>query len=103
MPCAVADAAFDELIHAPLRLWICSILAAADSVAFPVVRDTLEITDAHLSKQVKLLSDAGYVRSDKGPPLAGGGRQILWLSLTKQGKRAFAAHLQALKEMLPPV
>ena len=61
----MAESSFDELIHATLRLTICSLLASVDSMAFAVVRDNLGITDAHLSKQVKILADAGHVAATK--------------------------------------
>lgn len=93
---------FDELIHAPLRLRICSLLDATDSVAFAVVRDTLGITDAHLSKQVKILSDAGYVSASRGGSAErADARQTVWLSLTKHGRHAFAGHIRALRQLLP--
>lgn len=99
----MADPRFDEIIHASLRLRICSLLAAADSVAFSVVRDTLEVTDPHLSKQVRILSDAGYVTvSKEGRPHRGDARKTAWLSLTDQGRRAYEAHVGALKALFGP-
>jgi len=46
-----------------------------------------------LSKHVKQLEDAGYVRVRKATLAS---RQRTWLSMTRAGARAFAAHVQAL-------
>lgn len=100
----MAEPLFDDVIHAPLRLRICSLLAAADTVAFGVVRDTLGITDAHLSKQVKILSGAGYMATSKAcSSNRGDARKTMWLSLTKHGRHAFESHVRALREILRDV
>lgn len=90
-------ARFDEIIHAPHRLRICALLAPVESMEFGVVRDELGVADSVLSKQVKVLTDAGYATTSKaaGPS----GRARTWLSLTRGGRRAFAAHLEALREL----
>jgi len=97
----VAESSFDELIHAPLRLRICSLLGSVESMAFAVVRDNLGITDAHLSKQVKILADAGYVAATKqGVASRVDARKTTWLSLTPAGRKAFEAHVTALRDLL---
>jgi DNA-binding MarR family transcriptional regulator len=68
-------------------------LAAADRAEFGFVRDTVEISDSLLSRQMTLLAEAGYVRVRKGYV---GKRPRTWLSLTATGRRAFEAHLAAL-------
>ena len=40
---------FDELIHAPTRLSIVALLAAADWADFTFVRDSLSLSDSALS------------------------------------------------------
>ncbi|MFI7495983.1 transcriptional regulator [Kocuria sp. M4R2S49] len=100
----MAEAKFDDLIHSPLRLRICGLLNAAESVAFSVVRDTVGVTDAHLSKQVKVLTDAGYVNVMKAGSLdREDARRVAWLSLTSKGRKAFGAHVLALRQILPEV
>ena len=46
---------FDELIHAPTRLAIVSLLAAADWAEFKYVRDAVDLSDSALSKQLTTL------------------------------------------------
>ncbi|MDO5630090.1 MAG: transcriptional regulator [Mobilicoccus sp.] len=90
--------AFDETIHAPHRLRICAMLSEADSVEFGVLRDGLGVADSVLSKQLKVLVEAGYVHLAK--PTGGGGKVRTWASLTRQGRRAFTGHLAALQDMV---
>jgi DNA-binding MarR family transcriptional regulator len=108
----------DPLIHAPVRLQICAILAAADEAEFALVREETGVSESVLSKQVKLLADAGYVKVRKASFAEAGfvfdarrlgaarehkatisSRQRTWLSLTKAGRTAFAAHMQALTRL----
>ena len=87
---------FDPVIHAPGRLQICAILSAADDVEFAMVRDTISVSDSVLSKHLKQLEDAGYIALRKA---ALDGRQRTWLSLTGQGRKAFAAHVAELTRL----
>jgi DNA-binding MarR family transcriptional regulator len=88
--------AFDPVIHAPQRLQACAVLASADEVEFATLRDTLVVSDSVLSKHVKQLEDAGYVRIRKA---ARDGRARTWLSLTREGRRALAAHVAELERL----
>lgn len=84
----------DEVIHAPVRFSIMATLAAAEKAEFGYVRDTVEVSDSVLSKQAAILEKAGYVKVTKGYL---GKRPRTWLSLTSQGRRAFTAHVAALR------
>jgi DNA-binding MarR family transcriptional regulator len=88
---------FDELIHAPTRLSIVALLAAADWADFTFVRDSLSLSDSALSKQVSILEQAGYLTVRK----TGAGRnRRTHLKLSPAGRRAFAAHAAALQEII---
>jgi DNA-binding MarR family transcriptional regulator len=89
--------ALDPVIHAPTRLQIAAILAVVDDAEFATVRDAVGASDSVLSKHVSQLVEAGYVKMRKA---ALGGRQRTWLSLTREGRRAFAAHMQALQQLV---
>jgi DNA-binding MarR family transcriptional regulator len=94
---------FDPVIHAPGRLQICAILSAADEAEFAMIRDAIGVSDSVLSKHLKQLEEAGYVRPRKQ---ACEGRQRTWLALTPAGREAFSAHvaeLQRLAGMTAPV
>ncbi|WP_205601450.1 transcriptional regulator [Cellulomonas iranensis] len=95
---AQRDVHFDELIHAPVRLRVCGLLAAAEEVEFSVVRDAVDVSDATLSKHVKVLADAGYAAVRKAPSsVRTDARLLTWLRLTPAGRRAFSAHVAALR------
>ncbi|MGA8114083.1 MAG: transcriptional regulator [Actinocatenispora sp.] len=93
-----SDAGFNETIHTPLRLRICGLLRSVDELDFAVLRDTLGVSDATLSKHLKVLSTAGLVASNKtASALRADSRRITWLSLTGTGRRSFDEHVRALR------
>jgi len=93
----VPEAAFDALIHAPLRLRICAMLSQADGIEFAEIQRRLDISKSALSKHVSQLADAGYVAEE---PFTRGGRSWLMVSLTTAGRRAYRAHREALAQLL---
>jgi DNA-binding MarR family transcriptional regulator len=85
------------LIHPITRLSICGLLAAgADWVEFAALRDAAGISDSVLSKQSRVLEDAGYVEVRKG---AIGRRPRTWFRLTPEGHRAVQGHLAWLAQL----
>lgn len=84
----------DETIASPVRFSIMATLAGIERAEFALVRDTVEISDATLSKQASALESAGYVRIHKGYV---GKRPRTWLSLTTHGRAAFARQLETLQ------
>jgi DNA-binding MarR family transcriptional regulator len=90
------EARFDPIIHPAPRLQICGLLAAVDTMDFASVRDDVAISDSVLSKHVKQLEEAGYVTVHKATIAS---RQRTSLSLTKDGRRAFDAHVAELRRI----
>lgn len=84
----------DEVIHAPVRFSIMATLAAAERADFKFVRDTVEVSDSVLSKQITTLEGAGYVHVSK---TFVGRRPRTYLSLTPAGRSAYRRHLEALR------
>jgi len=84
----------DELLMHPVRLSVVAALAGVERAEFALVRDTVEVTDPMLSKQVALLEGAGYVGVHKGRV---GRRTRTWLGLTPDGREAYGRHLAALR------
>lgn len=96
----MTEAQFDELIHAPLRLRICGLLRRVAHLDFAVLRDTLAVSDATLSKHLKSLIEAGYASSSKvRSEQRGDARRVTWVSLTPVGQAAFDAHVAALQDI----
>ena len=88
---------FDELIHAPTRLSIVSLLAATEWADFKFIRDSIRLSDSALSKQLTTLDDAGYVEIRKGFV---GKRPRTSARLTSVGRAAFDQHVAALQEIV---
>ncbi|MEU8326102.1 transcriptional regulator [Nonomuraea sp. NPDC048881] len=89
-----ADPRLDEVIQHPTRLTVMAFLSGALEAEFAAVRDYAEISDASVSRIVSALQEAGYVHVRKGYV---GKRPRTWLSLTQEGRRALAGHLDALQ------
>jgi len=93
----MARARFDELIHAPTRLSIVSLLAASQWADFQFIRDSVGLSDSALSKQLATLEQAGYVEIGRGFV---GKRPRTSARLTPAGRAAFEQHVAALQEMI---
>ena len=89
----------DPVIHFPIRLSIMACLAEVAEAEFGFVMKTIEVNAATLSKQVVVVESAGYVAVRKGYV---GRRPRTWLSLTRAGRDALAAHLDALRAIAGP-
>jgi DNA-binding MarR family transcriptional regulator len=89
----------DEVIHGRLRLGVMAYLANAEVADFTELRTVLDATQGNLSIHLRKLEDAGYVAIDKSfldrKPLTRA-------RITPQGRKAFAAYLDAISKLLGP-
>lgn len=83
----------DDLLSAPIRLSVVAALSKVDEVEFGTLRDSIEVSDSVLSKQISQLEAAGYVKVKKGYV---GKRPRTWLALTGDGRTALQQHMAAL-------
>jgi len=82
----MSAARFDELIHAPTRLAIVSLLAASEWADFKFIRDSVGLSDSALSKQLTTLEEAGYAMAFvTGNTLLGVGGGLFGLGLIAVG------------------
>ena len=88
---------FDAVLHPPARLQIVAVLANVDDAEFAKLRELVGVSDSVLSKHLAALGEAGHIVLRKA---ASDGRQRTWASLTRDGRRAFAAHVAALHTIL---
>ncbi|WP_433263443.1 winged helix-turn-helix domain-containing protein [Micromonospora vinacea] len=88
---------FDELIHAPTRLSLVSLLAATEWAEFRYLREQLGLSDSALSKQLTTLEQAGYVEIRKSFV---GKRPRTSVTLSSAGRAAFDGHVAALQEIV---
>ena len=93
----MATAHFDAVIHAPKRLQICAFLSPLQDAEFQVIRDEMGISDSVLSKHLKRLEKAGYVKFRKDTV---NGRQRMWAGLTNAGRKAFSGHVAELERLV---
>lgn len=71
-----------------------------DAVDYSVVIDTLDVSEANLSKTIRNLIELGYLRTLKQTsPQRADSRLTTVISLTAQGRAAFDGHLAALMEL----
>ena len=86
----------DDLLQHPVRFSVVAALTRAGTLGFREVRDAVEISDSVLSKQVSLLEAAGYVSVGKAFV---GKTPRTSITLTKQGRSVWDAHLDALRRI----
>jgi len=91
------SADLDPVIHAPNRLQMCCMLAGVDTIDFATIREALDVSESVLSKHIRTLEEAGYLKIRKAPSE---GRVRTWLSLTGAGRKALKGHLAALKALM---
>lgn len=87
----------DDTVHQRVRLGILAVLAEADQADFSYLKDVLDLTDGNLSRHLKVLEEAGFVKIDKGYE---GRRPRTRVNATRQGRSALAEHLAALQELI---
>lgn len=90
-------ARFDELIHFPTRLRIAAALATATDLEFSALEDALGISTSLLSKQLRVLVEAGYIVLEKRPQPFG--RPRTWIRFTTAGRLAYLGHVEALRQL----
>ncbi|MDB5440430.1 MAG: transcriptional regulator, ArsR family [Caulobacteraceae bacterium] len=87
----------DEVIHGRLRLGVMAYLANAEIADFNELKDVLEVTQGNLSVQLRKLEDAAYIAIEKGYL---GRKPRTQVRLTPAGRKAFAAYLEALGQVI---
>lgn len=92
-------AALDPVIHPTHRLRICAMLATATTLELSAIKELLDLSPSALSKQVSALVEAGYVKQER----PGTDSRRVWLTLTRQGAKAYRAHVAALQEIVASV
>ncbi|HEY5317393.1 MAG TPA: transcriptional regulator [Solirubrobacteraceae bacterium] len=90
----------DDAVHQRTRLGILTVLCEGGRVDFAYLRNTLELTDGNLSRNISRLEESGYVRVAK---VIESRRPRTWLSATPAGRSALAAEVTALREIIASV
>lgn len=86
--------ALDDVLQSPVRLSVVAALSGVERADFTTLRDTIELSDSALSKQLTALEDAGYVEITKDRVAR---RARTRVRLTDAGTAALRSHLAALR------
>ena len=87
----------DEVIHGRMRLGIMVYLSDADSADFTELKTVLEATQGNLSVHLKKREEAGFVAIDKS---FRDNKPLTRVSITRDGRRAFSAYLDAIGSLI---
>ncbi len=93
----------DDCIHQPLRLKIMAALNALapdDFIDFTRVKSIVQATDGNLGAHLATLEQAGYVKIAKDFV---GKKPRTRIAATRAGRRALAAHVRYLRDLLDGV
>lgn len=86
----------DPVIHAPKRLRIMALLAAAE-VEFAYLQERLDLSAPDLSKQMRALTEAGYIKANK---TGKGPGSSTWYRLTRAGRLAYEDYVASMRALL---
>jgi len=86
-----------KLFDSRIRLGIMSALMVNAEVNFNELKELLQITDGNLASHIKALEEHGAIKVHKG--FIGRKTNTVY-SVTKQGEKAFRAHIDALEKMI---
>mgnify|MGYP001347242205 CR=1 FL=1 len=93
----VPTTTIDDLVHQRHRLGILTITAQVEEVEFLYLRDALDLTAGNLNRHLAVLEDAELIGIRKE---IAGKRPRTWVRLTPSGKKALAAEMSALEELV---
>ena len=91
---------FDTVIHQTTRLRLMAVLCHVDEgdwVDFTALKNELALTDGNLGAQLTKLEGAKYLKIKKGFV---GRRPRTQVQATRRGRSAFAAHCEALRQII---
>ena len=87
----------DRLVHEPARLLLMAVLYVIDSADFTFLMNQTGMTWGNLSAHMSKLEEGGYIEVEKSFK---GKRPNTMLRLTPQGRAAFQAYRQKMKQVL---
>jgi len=88
---------YNKLLEHRTRLGICVLLARNDSLTFSRLKALLKETDGALGAHLRRLEDEDYLLVEKQFQRR---KPTSWYTLTRNGREALDAHLQALEKLI---
>lgn len=87
----------NKAFESRIRLALMSVLMVNDELDFNTIKETLEVTDGNLASHASALEKAGYIKIRKSFI---GKKPNTTYAATRQGKKAFSEHIDALEKLL---
>ena len=87
----------NKIFDSRIRLGIMSALMVNASVSYNEIKELIQVTDGNLASHLKTLEENGYIKVHKGFI---GRKTNTTYTVSKQGEKAFKAHLDALEQMI---
>lgn len=88
---------FDKAFENKVRLGVMSALMVNDSLDFNALKELLDVTDGNLASHLKALEKVDYISVKKQFV---GRKPNTRYHATREGKKAFEAHLNALEALI---
>lgn len=88
---------FNKAFESRVRLGIMSVLMVNDSVDFNTLKELLNLSDGNLASHIKALEETNYIIVNKQFI---GKKPNTTYSASKEGKKAFNAHLKELEALI---
>jgi DNA-binding MarR family transcriptional regulator len=88
---------FNKAFESRVRLGIMSILMVNESVDFNTLKELLNLSDGNLASHIKALEEVNYITVNKRFI---GKKPNTTYSASRQGKKAFKAHLKELEALI---
>ncbi|MFI8943130.1 transcriptional regulator [Streptomyces syringium] len=90
--------ALTTLMHSPVRLAVLGTLRRVHNASFADLREALDLDSPELSRQLRILEDAGVVELAK---LRDGGRRVrTHVRLSDKGRDQFEGYLKHLRSVV---
>jgi len=87
----------NKAFESRVRIGIMSALAVNEKLDFNSLKEFLDVTDGNLASHLKTLEREGYINVEKSFI---GTKPNTRYYITKEGKKAFDAHLQVLEKII---
>jgi predicted transcriptional regulator len=88
---------FNKAFESRVRLGIMSVLMVNESVDFNTLKELLNLSDGNLASHIKALEEVSYITVDKQFI---GRKPNTTYSASREGKKAFHAHLKELETLI---
>ena len=87
----------DQVIHQPIRTKIMALLLNSGECDYSTIKNTLNISDGHMSTHMKVLLSEEYVEMEK---TFVDNKPKTTYKVTKQGKKKFSEYVDTLKKIV---